>query len=100
MSDIEKNMQEALDNIEKDRQYAEELLKDVVDQISKNPSQHQYIGPIAAKYLEGMQRANDQKIKIITVQSKRIGAEDLEEFTEDDAEDLYNRLQKEQDDAR
>jgi|14BtaG_2_1085337.scaffolds.fasta_scaffold233095_2 hypothetical protein len=98
---LEENMNEALDSIEKDRTYAEELLKDVINEISKSGNSHQYIGTVAAKYLETMQRSNEQRVKLIALQYKSGPSleEDIE-FSEKETDSIYDQLQKEQDDAK
>ena len=58
---------EALDNIRKDRALASTLLIELMKVLKSDETKHQYSGPVAAKYLETLQRSNEQLVKIGTL---------------------------------
>ena len=69
-SKTEKFINEAVDNIRKDRQITEELLKDAIKWLSKDESRHQQIGVVMAKYVETLQRSNEQLVKVVGMMAK------------------------------
>jgi hypothetical protein len=71
MSKLDNYLDEAVDNIRKDRKVTQELLEDVYQYISKNEMHHSEVGTIAAKYVETLQRSNEQLVKISSILQKR-----------------------------
>ena len=63
-------LEEALDNIREDRKRTEMLLKELVGEITTGDTTHAYSGGVAAKYVETLQRSNEQLVKIIAQISK------------------------------
>jgi hypothetical protein len=85
-------LQEAVDNIENDRKITRELLDDVVRYLSKDEARHREVGLTASKYVETLQRSNEQLVKIAALiqknQSKDTGLSDA------DKEDIFNMIQE------
>ena len=71
MSKLDSYLEEAVDNIRKDRKITKELLEDVYQYISKNEMHHSEVGSVAAKYVETLQRSNEQLVKISSILQKR-----------------------------
>lgn len=90
---IDKHLKEAIDNIREDRKITRELLDDAIKFVAKDEARHQQIGMTLAKYVETLQRSNEQIVKIATLMSKNEKAEGL---TEDDMEDIYSMINKEE----
>ena len=67
---LENLVDEALDNIRKDRKIAREFLNEIANQIATDPEQNKYLSPVAAKHVETMQRSNEQLVKIISLRQK------------------------------
>tara|TARA_Y100000593_G_C4242008_1_gene302638 strand:+ start:710 stop:1003 length:294 start_codon:yes stop_codon:yes gene_type:complete len=61
---------EALDNVRNDRSATEDLLSDLISEISASMTTNSQSGVVAAKYVETLQRSNDQLIKIISILKK------------------------------
>ena len=61
---LEDLVDEAIKNIRDDRSMTSTLLVDLVQVLKTDPSKHQYQGQVAAKYLETLQRSNEQLVKI------------------------------------
>jgi hypothetical protein len=64
-------VQQALQNIEKDREITTELLQDVAQYIGKDEHRHAEVGHVAAKYVESLQRSNEQLVKLTSIMLKR-----------------------------
>jgi hypothetical protein len=84
-------VQQALENIEKDREITKELLQDVVQYIGKDEHRHTEVGHVAAKYVESLQRSNEQLVKLTAIMMKRESSiyGDLNDV---DKNEIYNSL--------
>jgi F0F1-type ATP synthase membrane subunit b/b' len=74
MARVNKNFEsltdEAIDNIRADREQTQDLLKDLVKYISSSEDRHRDVGLTAAKYVETLQRSNEQLVKIAGLKQK------------------------------
>lgn len=61
---------EAVDNIRKDREITKELLNDAIKWLSKDEARHKELGIVMAKYVETLQRSNEQLVKVVGMMSK------------------------------
>ena len=68
--DLDTLIEEALQNIRDDRQVATELLNDTANLIANKPDDSRYLGPVAAKHVETLQRSNEQLVKLIGIRQK------------------------------
>ena len=91
---VDEHLKEALDNIREDRKITRELLDDAIKFVAKDEARHQQIGLTLAKYVETLQRSNEQIVKIATLMSKHEKSDGL---TENDMEDIYTMIKKEDD---
>tara|TARA_B100000900_G_C20552652_1_gene705419 strand:- start:1111 stop:1401 length:291 start_codon:yes stop_codon:yes gene_type:complete len=91
---VDEQLKEALDNIREDRKITRELLDDAIKYVAKDEARHQQIGIILAKYVETLQRSNEQIVKIAALMSKN---EKTDGLTENDMEDIYSMIKKEED---
>ena len=66
---IEEYIDEAISNIRQDRAMASKLLVDLVQFMNKQ-NDHETLGLTASKYLETLQRSNEQLAKIIATLGK------------------------------
>jgi F0F1-type ATP synthase membrane subunit b/b' len=85
-------LEEAIKNIREDRKKALSLLEDIADFIGQSQDRHKDVGATAAKYLETLQRSNEQLVKITTIlqKSKNDEAGDLDTK---ETESLYDELE-------
>ena len=67
---VKKYIDETIDNIRKDREVTKELLDDALKWLSKDESRHREIGLVLSKYVETLQRSNEQLVKVVTLMSK------------------------------
>lgn len=92
---FEEYIQEAIKNIRDDRDITSTLLTQIFTEISKtNDSQsHKDLGFIAAKYVETLQRSNEQLVKLTSIMSKK---QDLNiSLDENDKKQLFDIIQGE-----
>ncbi len=91
---VEDHLKEALENIREDRKVTRELLDDAIKFVAKDEARHQQIGLTLAKYVETLQRSNEQIVKIAALMSKN---EKTEGLSDRDMEDIYSMIKKEDD---
>jgi len=88
---LEKYIEEAINNIRNDRDVTKRLLDDVIVYLSKDEQRHREVGITAAKYVETLQRSNEQLVKISTLlqrkESKDTGLTDV------DKKEIFDLLQ-------
>ena len=63
-------VQEAIQNVRNDRALASTLLIELMKVLKSDETNHQHSGPVAAKYLETLQRSNEQLVKLASLLSK------------------------------
>ena len=81
---------EATTNIREDRAMAKSLLMDAINDMKLSDASRKDLGPIAAKYVENLQRSNEQLVRLTALLQKQktqqVG------LTEDDREQLFDLL--------
>tara|TARA_R110000824_G_scaffold88551_10_gene217603 strand:- start:1570 stop:1863 length:294 start_codon:yes stop_codon:yes gene_type:complete len=91
---LEDYIKEATRNIREDRALAKTLLMDAMSDMKSGDSARRELGSIAAKYVENLQRSNEQMVKLSALlqkqQNSTIG------LSEEDKADLYDMLNEEQ----
>ena len=99
--DMSKKLQtyidEALTNIRNDREITSELLSDAIKWLSKDESRHKEVGVVMAKYVETLQRSNEQLVKIAGMVSKTPSNEGL---SAKDMSDIYDAISSETSDVK
>tara|TARA_Y100000361_G_C11021648_1_gene269866 strand:- start:43 stop:336 length:294 start_codon:yes stop_codon:yes gene_type:complete len=92
---VDEILDEAITNIRTDRDVTKRLLDDILVYLSKSEERHREVGITAAKYVETLQRSNEQLVKISTLlkrsEKKETG------LSEDDKRDIFDLLQGEVD---
>lgn len=78
MKEFDKNklLEDAIKNIQTDREIASDLLYELRDDILNNKTNHTAAGQTAAKYVETLQRSNEQLVKIIAMMEKKEGSKE------------------------
>lgn len=69
--DIDKILEEALLNVRSDRDLTQKMANDASEYIGSQPERHGQTGIVVAKYLETLQRSNEQLIKIAAILKDR-----------------------------
>jgi len=90
-NDLNNLIEEALENIRKDRRSAQEFLNELANQIASDSEQNRSLSPVAAKHVETMQRSNEQLVKIIALQQKNRDVS--AELSDEDKDQLFDLIQ-------
>ena len=85
---------EAVKNIVDDRAATKSLLMGLMAYMQVSEDRHKEVGLIAAKYLETLQRSNEQLVKITALMQKKEGTNSG--ITEKDKEELFDVISKEE----
>ena len=88
-------IEETTTNIREDRAMAKSLLMDALQDMRASDASRKELGPIAAKYIENLQRSNEQMVKLASLlqrqKSNHLG------LSADDKEHLFDLLNNEED---
>jgi|TARA_A100001515_G_scaffold139258_1_gene133705 hypothetical protein len=86
---LDETIEKALKNIEEDRKITRELLDDAIKYVAVDEARHREVGIIMSKYVETLQRSNEQLVKVAGLMSKNeksVGLSDL------DKNDLFDMI--------
>lgn len=89
--DIDSQIESVITNIESDREVTLQLLHDVMKYISTDSHKHAEVGHVTAKYIESLQRSNEQLVKMTAIMMKRESSE-YGSFSDDEKDNLYDTL--------
>ena len=93
MKKVEELAQKAIQNIEADRKSTETLLKDLEQQLSAGQYTHVEVGTIAAKFLETLQRSNEQLVKLVGILSKHKDSSSNFKLDDTEKENLFDMIE-------
>ena len=85
---------QVIKNINEDREITRDLLDDAIKYLAKDESRHRDIGIVMAKYVETLQRSNEQLVKIVNIMSKKESSQDL---TMGEMENIYDMIKGDDD---
>ena len=93
IKDLDAHLEEAIANIRNDRAITSALLTDLFQELKKNNDieTHKNLGIIASKYVETLQRSNEQLVKVASILNKSQGPETS--LNESDKEVLLDLIQ-------
>ncbi len=91
MKKLDDYIWEVTENVRDDREVTKELLQDILQYIAKNEENHKYVGMVAAKYVETLQRSNEQLVKVTSLLQKN-GHDSGFEMSLDDKNKLYDMI--------
>jgi len=86
-------IEETTTNIREDRAMAKSLLMDAISDMKLSDASRKELGPIAAKYVENLQRSNEQLVKLAGLLQKRRDAQFG--LSANDKEQLFDLLNEE-----
>ena len=94
--DLDSLIEQALENIKNDRQATESLLVELKEYMSVPGNQDRYSdsGPVAAKFVETLQRSNEQLVKLATLVQKKDASSAQEGLTDLDRENLFKIIKE------
>ena len=94
MEQMKKNFESltegAIENIRADRDQTKELLKDLIKYLSADEHRHKEVGFTAAKYVETLQRSNEQLVKIAALKQKK--TDENMNLSEDERNEIFDEL--------
>tara|TARA_Y100000310_G_C20415451_1_gene684087 strand:- start:399 stop:713 length:315 start_codon:yes stop_codon:yes gene_type:complete len=97
LKDIDEYIESAIQNIQDDRAITSNLLTDIITEIKKartsSYDSHKELGQIAAKYVETLQRSNEQLVKIATLLQKKESHVGDVELSGEDKDELFDLIQ-------
>ena len=94
---LEEYVEETTTNIREDRAMAKTLLMDVMADMAASATDRREMGPIAAKFVENLQRSNEQMVKLAAIlQRQKTSSVGL---SSDDKEQLFDLLNEGQEDV-
>ena len=94
---LDEIIEKALANIEADRLITRDLLDDAVEYLAKDEHRHREIGMTLAKYVETLQRSNEQIVKVATLIQKEEKKEDG--ISQEEMENLFSAIADGKDDG-
>ena len=87
---LEHYIEETTTNIKEDRAMAKSLLMDVMADMKASPADRREMGSIAAKYVENLQRSNEQLVKLATIMYKKESTKNSFALSDDDKNEFTN----------
>ena len=95
IKNVEEYIKESLVNIRDDRAVTSNLLTDLLIEMKKagDLETHKQLGLIASKYVETLQRSNEQLVKLTALMSKK--QNNSAELDEYDKQELFDLIQGE-----
>jgi len=91
----DKLIKEALDNIRNDRNTTESLLINLQQEINSNQTTNSRSGLVAAKYVETLQRSNEQLVKVLLLLQKAEQQNGSIELSDNEKDNLFELIQGE-----
>ena len=94
MKDLDTYLTEVVDNIRQDREVTKELLSDVMQYMAQDQHSHKEVGQTAAKYVETLQRSNEQLVKVSSILHKREAMAGHSGLSDKDKNDLFDIIKE------
>ena len=89
---LEKYLGEVIQNIRTDRAVTNKLLFDVMNYLKGDETKHLEAGQIAAKYVETLQRSNEQLVKVAAILQK--SANNNAGLSEGDKNEIFDLIKE------
>lgn len=83
---------EAIKNIRNDRAVTTKLLIEIMDYLKGSETRHQEVGTTAAKYVETLQRSNEQLVKLVALLQKDGATK--QGLTDEDKSEIFDLLKE------
>ncbi len=90
---VQNFIEQAKSNITEDRAATKTLLMSLMKYMQSADDRHREVGLIAAKYLETLQRSNEQLVKLAALVQK--SSSKSQNITEDDKQEIFDLIGKE-----
>ena len=93
--DLDSLIEQALNNINNDRQETEILLGELKEYMGVAKERYSDSGNIAAKFVETLQRSNEQLVKLATLVYKKESDSGSTSLSDEDKADLFDIINEE-----
>ena len=90
---LDEQLTQVLENVEEDRDVTKRLLNDLIDYLSVSSERHVEAGAIAAKYVETLQRSNEQVVKVAGIIQRAAANKGPEGLSQEEKDDLFELIQ-------
>lgn len=90
---VENFIETARNNITEDRAATKTLLMNLMKYMHASDDRHREVGLVAAKYLETLQRSNEQLVKLAALMQK--DATISQNITEEDKQEIFDLIKQE-----
>jgi hypothetical protein len=91
MKSLKEYIDQATTNINEDRAATKSLLMNLMKYMQNQEDRHKEVGIVAAKYLETLQRSNDQLVRLASLLQKRDSGN--QGMTEEDKKEIFDMIQ-------
>ena len=92
MKDLDSYIDEAIKNIRSDRAVTTTLLMELMEYMKKDDERKEKVGVVAAKYVETLQRSNEQLVKVSALLQKK--TEGQEGLSDEDKSELFELIKE------
>ena len=89
---VENYIEQAKNNITEDRAATKTLLMNLMKYMQTGDDRHREVGLVAAKYLETLQRSNEQLVKLAALVQKNTKLD--QNITEEDKRELFDMIKE------
>ena len=96
--EVDNFIDQAKTNIDEDRAATKTLLMNLMKYMQSADDRHREVGLVAAKYLETLQRSNEQLVKLAALLQKKTSAN--QNITEEDKQELFDMINQEQENTQ
>jgi hypothetical protein len=95
LKNVQEYIEETVKNIRDDRSVTSNLLTDLLIEMKKTSDvdNHKQLGLIASKYVETLQRSNEQLVKIAALVQKQTSKEEDVSLSSEDKDELFDLIQ-------
>lgn len=95
--DLEEFIDKSAKNINEDRAAIKALLTNLMKYLMVSEDRHKEVGMVAAKYVETLQRSNEQLVKLAAILQKQSKSD--EGITDLEKDELFDLIQGSEDDS-
>lgn len=95
--DLEEFIDKSAKNINEDRAAIKALLTNLMKYLMVSEDRHKEVGMVAAKYVETLQRSNEQLVKLAAILQKQSKSD--EGITDLEKDELFDLIQGSEDDT-
>lgn len=83
-------------NVEMDRAQASVMLQDMMTLLRKDPDKYREVGLVAAKFMEVLQRSNEQLVKLASITNRNSVSEKNASLSPEEKEEMFDLFQEEE----